>query len=199
MKYKILLIILLLFFSCNTREIKTELKEIYLESAEIQEDTLEIESFEILNITKVDFNFVKKIKINNLNYSIDLNKRIINNDRKSIVLLERNVDRRMKLIQLNPKDKKKYLTEIELDLQRVERSKTNIEKYETEITLTHQQIVLINAELGQNKKSEFDFIEYVFKGKINSEVRVDTMSLLISKEYLPKFIKNNIFTDYRGI
>jgi len=38
----------------------------------------------------------------------------------------------------------------------------------------------------------------VFKGKINNENRIDTMSLLNSKEYLPKFIKNNKFTKYNG-
>ncbi|MCB0749788.1 MAG: hypothetical protein KDC90_20185, partial [Ignavibacteriae bacterium] len=68
----------------------------------------------------------------------------------------------------------------------------------TSITLTHQQIVLINAELGQKKDTKFDLIEYVFKGKINNENRIDTMSLLNSKEYLPKFIKNNKFTKYNG-
>lgn len=199
MRNKILLILLFTIFSCSKKEIKTELKTIYKESAEFQKDILEIESFEILNTSIVDYDYFQNVKINNLNYSIDLNKMIIANCEENIRLLNKNTSRRNELIKLNPKDKQKYLKEIELDKQRLSKTKIDIEKNETRIALNHQQIVLINAELGQKKDIKFDLIEFVFKGEINNEKRVDTMSVLKSKEYYPKFIKNNRFTKYNGI
>ena len=198
MRNKILLILLFAIFSCSNKEFKAELKTIYQESAELQKDTLEIESFEILNTSIVDYDYFQNVKINNLNYTIELDKMIIANCEENIRLLNKNISRRNELIKLNPKDEEKYLTEIELDKQRLNKNKTDIEKLETSITLTHQQIVLINAELGQKKDTKFDLIEYVFKGKINNENRIDNMSLLNSNEYLPKFIKNNKFTKYNG-
>ncbi|WP_431167167.1 hypothetical protein [Tenacibaculum halocynthiae] len=198
MRNKILIILLFTIFSCSNKEIKTELKTIYQESAKFEKDTLEIESFEILNISIVDYNYFQNVKINNLNYSIELDKMIITNCKETIRLLNKNISRRNQLIKLNPKDKEKYLKEIELDKLRLNENKTEIEKFETNIALTHQQIVLINAEIGQNKDIKFDLIEYVFNGKINNKKRIDTMSILNSNEYLPKFIKNKIFTKYNG-
>ena len=198
MKKILFIIIIASTFSCGNNDLEIQLIDIYKETAENNKDSITIENVEVLKYSRVDYDYVKNIQINNLNYSIDLTKKIIDNDKENERLLNRNIDNRTKLIKLNPKEKETYLAQIELDEQILRKTQNDIKKNENSIALTHQKIVLIKAELGQKNESEFDLIEYVFKGRINNEKRIDTMSLLKSKEYEPKFIKNSKFTNYIG-
>ena len=198
MKKNLFLAILLLTFSCKNDRTETQLKKIYEEIAHTNNDSLIIENLEILKFSKVDLDYVKNTQINNLNHIIDLKKKVIDNDKENIRLLKRNIKNRNKLIKLNHKEKEEYLAEIQLDKLNLKKTENDIEKNENSIAIIHQKIVLLKAEIGQNKESEFNLVEYVFKGSINNEKVNDTISLLMGKDYLPKFVNNDRFTDYMG-
>jgi hypothetical protein len=189
--------LLIILFSCQNKSLKTELINAYKISAENEKDTLQIEKLEILKTQNVDFDYVQNIKINNLKYSINLNKKIIQNLKNNVLLYEKNISNRKKIIELDNKNKDKHLKELEYDKQKLESTKLNINKTENKIALTLQKIVLIRAEFGYDKR-KYELIDYVFKGKINIENRIDTMSILKDSERNIKFVKNNMFTDYKG-
>jgi hypothetical protein len=66
-----------------------------------------------------------------------------------------------------------------------------IERFKT------KRIVLIQAEF-KSRKNNYEIIDYVFRGKINNKTRIDTMSILKDSEQNIKFVKNKMFTDYKG-
>jgi hypothetical protein len=169
----------------------------YKISAENEKDTLQIENLEILKTQNIDFDYVQNIKINNLKYSINLNKKILQNLKNNVLLYKKNISNRKKIIELDNKNKDKYLKQLEYDKQKLESTKLNINKTENKIALTLQKIVLIRAEFGYDKR-KYELIDYVFKGKINIENRIDTMSILKDSERNIKFVKNNMFTNYKG-
>jgi hypothetical protein len=197
MRKPIYILFLIVFFSCQNKSLKTELKNAYTISAENEKDTLEIEKFEILKTENVDFEFVQRIRINNLKHMIYVDKLIIENCEKIIELKKHNILNRTKMIELDGKNKDKYLKQVEYDQQKLENNKIKIEEKENEIAITHQRIVLIQAEFKQNK-NKYEVIDYVFRGKINNVIRIDTMSILKNSENTIKFVKNKMFTDYRG-
>jgi hypothetical protein len=184
-------------FSCQNKSLKTELKNVYTISAENEKDTLQIERFEILKKRTVDFDFIQNIRINNLKYLIELSRYKIKKLKVKDSLINRNINSRKRLIELNKSKKDEYLTQIEYDSQRLENTKLEIDKTENEITISHQKIVLMRAEFGQNQ-SNYELIDYVFKGEINGTNRIDTMSILKVSEQNIKFIKDNMFSDYKG-
>jgi len=197
MKNSIYFLLLITIFSCQKNSYKSELEKAYIVSAKDQNDSLFIEDFEILNNKIVDFDYSQKIKINSLNYVIELKILVIEKGKKTIRLLEKNIINRNKLIKLNESKKEQYLTEIEYDEQGLEKAKNDIKKIENEIAILHQEIVLIEAELGQNE-DKFELIDYVFKGKINNKKRIDTLSILKVSERNIKYIKNDMFSNYKG-
>ncbi|WP_299611331.1 hypothetical protein [uncultured Aquimarina sp.] len=196
-KYIYIFILSLSFLSCNSK-LEKELEYIYTASAETENDTLQIDSFKILSTKKVDFSYFQNIGINNLKYVISLNQLIIEKEKQRITLLEKNIANRNKLIKLNKNKKNEYLIQIEYDQRRLEESKLKLDNAKYENNLTHQKIVLIRAGVNQKKGNEFELVKFVFSGKINSKSRIDTMELMISKEFGNKFIKNNMFSDYKG-
>jgi hypothetical protein len=198
MKHKLLVVLLCIIVSCSNKDNISALEQLYKTSAKAKNDTLEIESFEILNTAIVDYDYRQKLKINNLNYSIELHKMMIQNTKEVDSLLKTNISKRIELIKLDPKAKEKYLNEIELAQQKLQKNEAKIKNYETTIAITHQEIVLIKAELGQNKDLKFNLIDYVFKGTINGTTKIDTMTVLKNETYAPTFIKNNMITDYKG-
>ena len=198
MKHKLLLVLLCIIVSCSNKDNISTLEQVYKTSAKAKNDTLEIESFEILNTAIVDYDYRQKLKINNLNYSIELHKMMIQNTKEVDSLLKANISKRIELIKLDPKAKEKYLNEIELAQQKLQKNEAKIKNYETTIAITHQEIVLIKAELGQNKDLTFNLIDYVFKGTINGTTKIDTMTVLKNETYAPTFIKNNMITGYKG-
>ena len=189
--------LLIILFACQSKGLKTELEYAYTISAKSEKDTLRIESFKILKKRTVDFDFVQNIKVNNLKHTIYLNKLIIESLKKNVVLYEKNISNRNRLINLNTEEKDQYLVQLEYDQQKVENSKFRIKKRQDEITITHQKIVLIQAGYGQNQ-NEYELIDYIFKGEINGVNRIDSMSILKVSEKNLKFIKNNRFSDYKG-
>lgn len=184
-------------FACQSKGLKTELEYAYTISAKSEKDTLRIESFKILKKRTVDFDFVQNIRVNNLKHTIYLNRLIIESLKKNVVLYEKNISNRNRLINLNTEEKDQYLVQLEYDQQKVENSKFRIKKRQDEITITHQKIVLIQAEYGQNQ-NEYELIDYIFKGEINGVNRIDSMSILKVSEKNLKFIKNNRFSNYKG-
>ena len=189
--------LLIILFACQSKGLKTELEYAYTISAKSEKDTLRIESFKILKKRTVDFDFVQNIRVNNLKHSIYLNRLIIESLKKNVVLYEKNISNRNRLINLNTEEKDQYLVQLEYDQQKVENTKFRIKKRQDEITITHQKIVLIQAEYGQNQ-NEYELIDYIFKGEINGVNRIDSMSILKVSEKNLKFIKNNRFSDYKG-
>lgn len=198
MRNSIYILLLITLLSCQEKGLKTELENIYTISAKNEKDTLQIESFEIINKKTVNYDYAQKIKINSINYLIELNNLILEKDKENIRLYEKNIINRNKLIQLNESKKEEYLSEIEYDQQKLEQTKNHVKKLENEITVFHQKIVLMKAEFGQNK-DQFELIKYLFKGKINNEARVDTMSIIKIGENNYNFISKNMFSDYKGI
>ncbi|WP_434035500.1 hypothetical protein [Formosa sp. 4Alg 33] len=197
MRNSIYILLFITLFSCQNQGLRTELENAYEVSSKYQNDSLIIEEFEILNNETVDFDYTQKIKINSLNYVIELKKSVIEKDMENIRLLKKNILNRNKLIELNETKKEQYLTEIEYDEQRLEKSKNDIKKIEDEIAIISQKIVLTQAEFGQNK-DKFELINYVFKGEINDKKRIDTLSILKVSDNEIKFIKNNKFSNYKG-
>lgn len=189
--------LLIILFACQSKGLKTELEYAYTISAKSEKDTLRIESFKILKKRTVDFDFVQNIRVNNLKHTIYLNRLIIESLKKNVVLYEKNISNRNRLINLNTEEKDQYLVQLEYDQQKVENSKFRIKKRQDEITITHQKIVLIQAEYGQNQ-NEYELIDYIFKGEINGVNRIDSMSILKVSEKNLKFIKNNRFSNYKG-
>ncbi|WP_282136244.1 hypothetical protein [Seonamhaeicola maritimus] len=198
MKNLIYILLLIIIFSCQNEDLKTELENVYTISAENEKDTLQIESFKILKKRTVDFDFIQNIRINNLKHVIELSRYKIKKLEVKDSLLNRNINNRKRLIELNEKKKVEYLTQIEYDTQRLENTKLEIDKTQNEITIAHQKIVLMRAEFGQNQ-DKYELIDYVFKGEINGTTRIDTMSILKVSEQNVKFIKDNMFSDYKGI
>ena len=197
MRNSIYILLLIILFSCQNKSLKSELINAYKISAENEKDTLQIENLEILKTQNIDFDYVQNIKINNLKYSINLNKKILQNLKNNTLLYKKNISNRKKIIELDNKNKDKYLKQLEYDKQKLESTKLNINKTENKIALTLQKIVLIRAEFGYDKR-KYELIDYVFKGKINIENRIDTMSILKDSERNIKFVKNNMFTNYKG-
>ena len=197
MKNPIYILFLITIFSCQNISLKAELENTYSISAENEKDTLLIESFKILKKRNIRFDYIQNIRINNLKNTISTNKLIIKNLEKIDSLYKHNIHNRNRLIELNSQKKDEYLKEIEYDQQKLANTKYQIKRREHENVLTHQKIVLIRAEFEQNE-NEYEMFDYVFKGKINNEFRIDTMSVLKISEQNLKFIKNKMFTDYKG-
>jgi hypothetical protein len=177
---------------------KTELETIYQITSQKRNDSLVIEDFEILNSKIVDYDYSQKIKINSLEFIIGLKKKVIENNKQNILLLERNINNRNELIRLNESNKEEYLKDIEYDQRRLEKANNDIEKLEDEIAILSQEVVLTQAEFGQNQDQLF-LINYIFKGKINNENRLDTLSVLRSNNSNYQFIKNEKYSDYKGM
>jgi hypothetical protein len=178
--------------------LEEKLVNIYTVSAERENDTILIDNFEILNKKNVDLNYIQNIQINNLNYSIKLNERIIKNNKKNVLLYKNIIAKTNNLIELNPSDKKKYLLDIENNQERLALTELQIKKYEDENALTHQKIILLKFETVKDAEKEFEIIKYVFNGTINNTKRADTMEIVLHPTFLNKFIKNEIFTDYKA-
>jgi hypothetical protein len=191
------LLFLLITFSCN-KDLEKKLVEIYTVSAERANDTLQIESFEILDYKNVDLNYIQDIQINNLNYSIKLNEQIIENNKKNVLLYKNIITQTKNLIELNPTKKEKYLLDIENNQERLKLTELQIKKYEDENAITHQKRVLLKFDSEKNAEREFEIIKYIFKGTINNIKRLDTMELVLHPKFENKFIKNEIFTDYKA-
>jgi len=196
-KYIYIFILSISVFSCNDN-LQKELEQSYIIAAERENDTLQIDNFEIINTKKVDFDYVQNIRINNLKYIISINQLIVEKENQNIGLLKKNIANRNKLIELNKKKKDEYLIQIEYDQQRLKEAQLRLKNIEHKNALTHQKIVLIGFELNQKREKKFELVKFVFNGKINTENRIDTLELMISDEFKNKFIKNNMFTDYKG-
>ena len=174
-KYIYIFILSIIIFSCND-ELKTKLEDTYNISAERENDTIQIGDFEILNTKKVDFYYIQNIRINNLKYVIRLNKSIVEKENQKITLLEKNIDNRNRLIELNNKKKDEYLIQIEYDQKRLESSKLSLKNIEHKNALTHQEIVLIKAELNQKKENEYELVKFVFTEKLILKVELTLWS-----------------------
>ncbi len=199
MRNLIYILLLITLFSCQNNGLITELENAYSLSAESEKDSLLIENFEILKKRTVDFEFIRIVKINDLERKIELNKNIIENLEKYIGLYEKSISNRKRLIELNPIKKDKYLARIEYDQQELENSKVRKKKIEDEIAITSQEIVLVQAEELGRIQNNYELIDFVFKGEINGVKRIDTMSILKVSEDNMIFIKDNFSSDYNGI
>lgn len=201
MKNKIvtLLILTLCIISCEEKEVSTEIKEIYLEFARRENDSIIIENISILNSKGVDKNFNRKIQINNLLYLIELSKENIETSEYIIKLLNVNIEKRQKLLEIDKEFEKKYLAETEYDLSKIEKEKLNIEQIEKNIALRSQEIVLLNAEFEDKPYDQYQLIKYIFKGEIEGEKRTDTLAILLHQGFEPKFVKNDKFINYQMI
>ena len=191
-------IALLTLFSCGNKDTKDELKNAYEISAKDDNDTLKISYFKVLRKIKVNHDYTQRIKVNNLNKIIDLNQMRIDLTRQKIELLNNNIENRKYLVELNDEKKAEYQADLEYGRNRLNKAEISIREYENEITILHQEIVLINARFNDSQEKNFELIEYVFSGDINGKSRIDTMSILFTPEHKFNFIKNDMYTDYKG-
>ena len=197
---RILFTTLILFFtSCKKNEIEREIKDIYIEFSKRENHSIKIEEIEILETKNVTNDYYLKIQINSLNYAIELSKQNIVNSKKIIELLGENINERNKLIKINGEKKEKYKADNEYDESEIEREKLEIKNTENQIATIKHNIALKNTELNEKEDKENQLVEYIFKGEIFGNQRVDTLKLLFHIGNEPKFIKNDKFINYQMI
>ncbi|MFD2823943.1 hypothetical protein ACFS5M_09695 [Lacinutrix iliipiscaria] len=189
MKYSINILLFLIIFSCKNDNIESEIVSAYYISAETENDTIQIDSINILKKTTVDFDFILNTRINSLNHGIEL---------EQIVLDKLNEKRELLNNVMNYSKSKKILSKIEQYQKSLDSTELFIKSIENEIAKYHQKIVLTKAYIGNENDNSFELYDYVFYGAVNGENRIDSMSILRREQNDLKFTRNNRLTNYKG-
>lgn len=191
-----ILLVAISFFSCQEKEFEAKITHAYELTSIDEKDTVIVDDINIIDVKKVDKNFFNELKINKIKYLINLERTVLENTRNVEDQLEKSIESRQLLAELDEINKETYLNLIIEDEKKLSKAQTEIALVEDKLAKDLQSIVLLEAELGVEAPSDYNLIEFVFDGSINFEKRVDTLKIIINAMDEYSFVKNNQLSSY---
>jgi len=186
MKFKIYLLLSILFIStlnsCKKSNYKNDIIDAYKKEAENYKTTILISELEIINSRKIGIEYLQNLQIDDMNFVINNNLKIIKLLEENISLYSENIEHHSVLSKKDLKNSKKYLKEIESDEYEIKKTLIEIEKFKNEIRQYKYDINNIKEETNPELyDKEFTLIKHYLNAKLASQTVNDTIDMLFDE------------------